>query len=197
LDIENITNIKNIKNIDIKTIKNNLQSLKGVLKYLPPKYSAKRINGKRAYSLARDGIEFEMKQIVSKVYDTKLISYNHPFITFDISVTQGAYIRSIAQILLQRLGTIGTLSYLNRLNEGKFKFEDEKSLNPLEFLDLEQNIYIGSKQWFSLGKKLDISYFKKKENKKYLVVFDDFFAIIKIQNDEVKYVLNKIVLGKF
>jgi tRNA pseudouridine55 synthase len=124
----------------------------------------------------------------------KFINYNYPFISFDITVSEGSYIRSIAQVLLERLGEVGTLSYLERLHEGKFVFDDEKALNPLEYLDLEQNTYTGTKEWFELGKKLSIEYFENKEDGKYLIVFDSFFAIIQIQDLEVKYLLNKVML---
>jgi len=45
-----------------------------------------------------------------------------------------------------------------------------------------------------LGKKLDISYFECKENGVYLLVFDDFFSIIEILNEEIRYILNKVML---
>ncbi len=194
LDIENIYNISDAQNLDIETIKENIENLKGALEYLPPKYSAKKIDGKRAYDLARGGVDFEMKKITSQVYDVQFINYNHPFISFDITVSEGSYIRSIAQILLDKLGAVGTLSYLERLNEGKFKFNNEKALNPLEYLDLKENKYIGTKEWFDLGKKLQIEYFETKEDGEYLISFDTFFAIIRIENEKVKYVLNKVLL---
>ena len=195
LDNENIT----IQQLQPTKLKENkiilaIKELVGSLEYLPPKYSAKKIDGKRAYDLARAGEDFAMKMVKSQVYDVKFINYNHPFITFDITVSEGSYIRSIAQILLERLDSVGTLSYLERLSEGEFRFENQKPLNPLDYLDLKQNIYYGDKQWFSLGKKLNIDYFKIKDDGKYLVVFDDFFSIIKIENQKINYILNKVVL---
>ena len=194
LDIENIYHIEESKKLDINIIKKELENLKTTLEYLPPKYSAKKIDGKRAYNLARAGEDFEMKKMISEIYHIKFITYNHPFISFDISVSEGSYIRSIAQILLEKLGTIGTLSYLERLNEGKFKYDNQKALNPLDYLDLKINNYTGTKEWFDLGKKLQIEYFETKDDGEYLVVFDTFFAIIKIKNMIVKYLLNKVVL---
>jgi len=196
LDNENIT----IQQLQPTKLKENkiilaIKELVGSLEYLPPKYSAKKIDGKRAYDLARAGEDFAMKMVKSQVYDVKFINYNHPFITFNITVSEGSYIRSIAQILLERLDAIGTLSYLERLNEGEFRFENQKPLNPLDYLDLKQNIYYGDKQWFSLGKKLNIDYFKIKDDGKYLIIFDDFFSIIKIENQKINYILNKVVLN--
>ena len=196
LDIENIVIPSDIPTkLDTNTIKKQLDNLIGELTYLPPKYSAKKIDGQRAYNLARSGEDFTMKQITSTVYDTKFINYCHPFITFDISVSEGSYIRSISQILLDNLNAIGTLSFLDRLNEGKFKIDNEIALNPLQYLDLEKNNYTGTKQWVQLGKKLDINYFENKQDGNYLLEFDTFFSVIQIKNEKITYLLNKVLLN--
>ena len=196
LDIENIHNIaKNTKKLNIKDIEYELLRLKGSMEYLPPKYSAKKINGERAYNLARSGIDFETKKIKSTIFNTNLINYNHPFITFDIEVSEGSYIRSIAQILLEKLNSNGTLSFLERLNEGKFIYNNEIKLNPLKYLDLKENIYKGSMQWMDLGKKLHIEYFENTKDDIYIIKFNSFFSIIEIKENKVKYILNKIQLS--
>ncbi|MCI0500730.1 MAG: tRNA pseudouridine(55) synthase TruB [Epsilonproteobacteria bacterium] len=192
-DTENIENIViNPKVLDDSKVRDELQNLVGTLHYLPPKYSAKNIDGKRAYEMARDGIDFEMKQITSQIYDVKFINYNHPFISFDITVSEGSYIRSIAQILLDKLERSGTLSYLERINEGDFKFDNEKALNPLNYLNPPINKYTGSKEWFILGKRLNLEYFETKNDGEYVIVFDDFFSIIEIKDSEPKYLLNRV-----
>ncbi len=194
LDIENIIEIKDEKKINEVLLEEKIKNLIGIHEYYPPKFSAKKIDGKRAYEMARDNKEFQMKKSSMRVYDTKLISYKHPFITFESSVSEGSYIRSLAQILLEKLNRVGTLSYLERMNEGKFKFENEKELNPLKYLNLEENIYRGTKEWLNDGKKISIDFLKKKDEGKYLIKFDDFFSIIQIENKEVKYLLNKVLL---
>jgi tRNA pseudouridine55 synthase len=194
LDLENVYDIQNTVKLKQEEIVEKLNSLLGSLEYLPPKFSAKKIDGKRAYDLAREGIDFEMKKVTSEVYDVKFINYNHPFITFDITVSEGSYIRSMAQILLERLDSIGTLSYLERLYEGKFFFDDEKALNPLEYLDLPSNNYTGTKEWFDMGKKLNIEFFENKSDGEYLISFDTFFSVIEIKDNEPKYLLNKVLL---
>ncbi len=204
LDIENVISVEETKLLSKKSIIQELDGLVGELEYLPPKYSAKKIDGQRAYDLARDGVDFEMKKIRSMVYKVDFINYCHPFITFDISVSEGSYIRSIAQILLERLDRVGTLSNLQRLHEGKFYFDDEKALNPLEYIDLPMNQYSGSKEWFELGKKLDSKYFNIQEDGEYLITFpkgseehkDSFFSIVEIKDGEVKYILNKVILSE-
>ena len=194
LDIENIVSIDSEKRVNISLIKESLKSLEREIEYYPPKFSAKKIDGERAYKLARDGIDVQMKKSKMKIYETKLISYNHPFITFEATVSEGSYIRSLAQILLELLDLKGTLSYLKRLNEGSFIYEDEKDLNPLEYLDIPKINYSGDKSWLIDGKKISLDYLDNSEEGEYLIIFDDFFSIIEIKNGEVKYILNRITI---
>ncbi len=193
LDSENIIAIEKEKRLQELEVFENIKNLVGFHEYYPPKFSAKKIDGKRAYEIARTGAKVSMKKSAMKVFNTKFISYRHPFITFEATVSEGAYIRSLAQIALERLEVKGTLCYLNRLNEGEFKFENEKLLNPLDFLDLEKNRYFGDKNYFENGKKIRINFFENQEDGIYLVEFDDFFSIIEIKEKEVKYLLNKIL----
>lgn len=192
LDTENIISIEESKRLNEEVIKKEVENLVKTHEYTPPKFSAKKIDGKRAYDLARSGEEFEMKKSKMTIYDTKFISYRHPFITFEASVSEGSYIKSLAQILLNKLEAYGTLSYLNRLNEGKFYFENEKDLNPLDYIDLEVNQYFGDKAYFENGKTISTKFLGKRNNGEYIIKFDDFFSIIQIENDEVKYLLNKV-----
>jgi len=191
-DIENITSIEDVKRLNDQDIKNELKKLLGDITYTPPIYSAKKIDGKRAYELAREGREVKMKPSTMHVFNTRFIHYRHPFITFESSVSEGSYIRSLAQVLVQNLNSSGTLSCLDRLNEGEFFFDGEKELNPLPFLDVEENIYTGSKEWIEFGKKIELSYLEKKQDGQYLLKFDDFFSIILIENEKVSYLLNKV-----
>lgn len=194
LDIENITSIQPHKPLQEQEIVSTLDSLIGSLSYLPPKYSAKKIAGQRAYNLARSGQELDLKYITSQVYDVKFLNYCHPFITFEITVSEGSYIRSMAQIVLEKLQSTGTLSYLERLHEGEFSFDGEKPLNPLKYIDLPTNTYTGSKDWFDMGKPLDIQYFQTKDDGEYLIVFDSFFSVIQIKDHNPSYILNKVLL---
>ncbi len=193
-DTENIIDINNAEKLNIHFIKEELQKLQTSITYKPPIYCAKKINGVRAYTLARNGEVFTLKDEIMNISKIKFISYSHPFITFEASVSEGSYIRSLGQILVKRLNRVGTLSYLERLNEGEFFYDNLNSLNPLDYLDLEQNIYTGSKEWLEDGKKISLEYLENKSNGKYLIIFDNFFSIIEIENLLVKYVLNKVML---
>jgi len=192
LDIEKIDSIKEVHTFSEQQIKEVLDSLKGELTYYPPKFCAKKINGKRAYELAREGEEVDLKTITSTIYDIKLLNYNHPFVHFEATVSEGTYIRSLGALIADKLGVDGTLSSLHRIHEGQFYFDNEKALNPFTHLAIPTNIYIGDEEYMELGKKLSPEYFETKEDGIYLVETSNFFSIIEITGEEIKYRFNRI-----
>jgi len=192
LDIEHISNLETTQELDKNYLNEVLQSFVGNIEYLPPKFSAKKINGQRAYDLARAGKKIELKMIQSTIYDIKLLNYSHPFVHFEATVSEGTYIRSLGQLIADKLGVNATLSSLHRIHEGKFHFEDEKALNPFEHLAIANNECIKDEEDIELGKKIDKSYFKIQEEGIYLIETANFFAIIEMSNDEVKYRLNRL-----
>ena len=191
-DIERVQEIDFVEKQDYEFIKNQIEKLKGQVEYIPPKFSAKRVNGLKAYELAREGIDFKLESSSMEIFNIKLVQYNPPFITFEATVSEGSYIRSLAQIFLSNIGFKGTLSYLERICEGKFKFENHKDLNPLDYIDLPKNNYSGTKEWLDFGKKISKNYLEIKENGKYIIEVDNYFSIIEIIDDEVIYLLNKV-----
>lgn len=192
LDIEQIDSIKEVSAMDEQTINDVLQSLLGELTYYPPKFCAKKINGKRAYELARAGEEVALKTITSTIYDIKLLLYNHPFIHFEAKVSEGTYIRSLGALIADKLAVDATLSSLERIHEGQFFYNGEKAVNPFENLALKKNIYTGDDIFIEQGKKIAIEYFDNKKNGVYLIETENFFSIIEILNKEVKYRFNRI-----
>ena len=192
LDIENVTSITKCPTLSLDEIHKTLNSLIGSLTYLPPKYSAKKIAGKKAYDLAREGKDVKLKEITSEIHKIKLINYNHPFITFEIEVSEGSYIRSIAQEMASRLNVDATLSALHRINEGKFKYEEQKALDPFKHLKIPTNKFLAEQEVLELGKKIDASYFENQTDGTYLIETKSFYSIIEINKNEVKYRLNRI-----
>ena len=192
LDIEKIDSIKEVLPFTEQQVEEVLLSLKGELTYYPPKFCAKKINGKRAYELARDGQEVALKTITSTIYDIKLLNYNHPFVHFEATVSEGTYIRSLGALIADKLRVDGTLSSLHRIHEGQFYFDNEKALNPFTHLAIPSNVYTGEEEYMELGKKLSLEYFEKKEDGVYLIETSNFFSIIEIMGEEIKYRFNRI-----
>jgi tRNA pseudouridine55 synthase len=194
LDIERVENIEELEPFSLKKIKKTLNSLRGEIDYFPPKFSAKKIDGKKAYKLAREDKEVELKKITSTIYDIKLLNYSHPFLTFKINISEGGYIRSIGEIISKKLGVNGALSFLERLNEGEFIFENEKPLDPTLYLKIPQNFYLKEKSDVLLGKKLKKEDFKIKDRGEYFLVYDGMLSVIDIKDNKVSYKLNGVKL---
>ena len=192
LDIEQIDSLKEVQEFSKREVEEVLLSLKGELTYYPPKFCAKKINGKRAYELAREGKEVTLKTITSNIYDIKLLNYNHPFVHFEAKVSEGTYIRSLGALVADKLGVDGTLSSLHRIHEGQFHYDNEKALDPFTHLALPSNVYIGEEDCLELGKKLSIDDFQHQKDAIYLIETSGFYSIIEIAEGEVKYRFNRI-----
>jgi len=194
LDSEKIERVQTLMPFHPDSVKIAVESMVGAATYLPPKYSAKKVEGKRAYALARDDKDFELNAITSQVYACHVVHYVHPFLTFEISISEGGYVRSIGALIAQKLGFEGALSALERLSEGVFVYEDEKPLNPLECINLPLNAYLREKDDILLGRKLLRENFEITEEGVYCIVIDEKLSIIEMCNDEVNYLLNSISL---
>ena len=122
-----------------------------------------------------------------------MINYNHPFVTFQASVSEGTYIRSLGEAIGQKLKTTGILSMLERVHEGIFYFEDEKALKPIDIVDAKDNIYHGSDEDIDFGRKIALEQLDKQDMGKYIIQTKDNFAIIAITNEKkVDYILNRV-----
>ena len=194
LDIEKIDKVEQMLPFHPDSVNFVLQSMIGEKTYLPPKYSAKKVDGARAYDLARADKEFELKAITSTIYNCHLVHYMHPFLTFEITISEGGYVRSIGALIAERFGFRGCLSALERLNEGSFIYENEKALNPLEYLDLPQNAYLKDPQDILLGRKLSVENFEKQEEGIYQIVIDEVLSVVEISANGVEYLLNSLSL---
>jgi tRNA pseudouridine55 synthase len=197
LDIEAVHKIDTLDEISEADIKEVMHSLQGELTYLPPKFCAKKINGQRAYDLARRGEEVILNEITSTIHDIKFLHYCHPFITFEATVSEGTYIRSLGEIIAQKLNVSGgILTALERLNEGQFSYNNEITCDIKTSLDMDENFYLGDKNNIFYGKKLDINDFKVQDNAKYWIDCGDTISIIEILENEVNYLLNKVEVEK-
>ena len=170
-----------------------VKSLQGELEYEPPIFSAKKIDGRRAYDLARAGKEVILNKIHSTIYEMKLLHYCHPFVTFEATVSEGTYIRSLGLLIAKKLGLeAGSLSALERLCEGQFVYEDEKALDIKSSLALEQNYYLGDQENIKFGRVLALEDFKVQNEGTYFVDNGDNISIISIIDNAVRYELGKI-----
>ncbi len=108
-----------------------LDSMTGTLMQRPPAYSAMKVNGQRAYDLARRGEAPVLAARPVQVHSITIDAYVWPLLTVTIRCGKGTYIRSIARNLGEKLGTGGTLTSLRRTASGAFRVENARPLGEL------------------------------------------------------------------
>lgn len=108
-----------------------LQRFKGTIEQIPPEFSACKIDGKRAYELARKGKEVELKPKTLVIDEIELTDCSLPDITIRVVCSKGTYIRALARDIGQALDSGAHLTALRRTRVGDCKVED--ALNPEHF----------------------------------------------------------------
>ncbi len=116
---------------DNNFIINIMNSFKGIQEQKPPMYSAIKVNGRKLYEYARAGQSVEVKPRKIEIYDIQVININNTEISFKVSCSKGTYIRSLCEDIANKIGTIGYMKELNRVNVGVFNIEDAISLEDI------------------------------------------------------------------
>ena len=114
-----------------------LERFKGTIEQVPPTFSACKVDGKRAYKMARKGHEVELKPKTLVLDQIELTQCNLPDITIRVVCSKGTYIRALARDIGQALDSGAHLIALRRTRVGDFKVEE--SLNPEKFSEWLDN----------------------------------------------------------
>lgn len=117
-----------------------IDSFRGWITQIPPKYSALKVNGKPLYKYAREGVEVEIKSRKIYVEDIQPVEVNlgENRILFRVTCSKGTYIRTICDDIGKKLGCGGTMTSLQRTQSGCFRVEDARTLPEiLEMTDEE------------------------------------------------------------
>ncbi len=142
----------------------------------PPIYSAIKVNGKKLYEYARKGVEVEIPKREIEIYNIELLDINEKdkIIEFRVHCSKGTYIRTLCENIAEKLGTIGYMKELNRVQVGQFNLNQAITVEELE---------------------------KNKENEKFLnqhlITVQNFFEkypIIELKEEKLKLFLNGVQL---
>ena len=106
-----------------------LRGLCGEREQLPPLYSAKKVQGVRAYEFARAGEEIELKKALINIYELELLEYDMPRIKIRVRCSKGTYIRSLAFEIGEALNSGAYLSSLRRTRSGGFVVDRAHTLD--------------------------------------------------------------------
>lgn len=119
----------------LEEVQKALPKLIGEVQQLPPAYSAISVNGVRAYKLARQGEEVQLKPRKVTVYDFRLVKQTSPdTFMFDVQCSAGTYIRSLVRDLAELCGAVGYMSGLIRLQSGVFDIAHALTLDEIREL---------------------------------------------------------------
>lgn len=111
-----------------------MDTFRGEIEQIPPMYSALKVNGKKLYDLARDGIEIERKRRKVKIYDIKLLDFAVSKATIRVTCSKGTYIRTLVDDLGEKLGTFAYVNELKRVRVGDFDIKD--AINSEDILEI-------------------------------------------------------------
>ena len=100
----------------------------GIINQKVPQYSAVKIDGQRAYKLARAGKDFETPTRQVTIYDIKILSYEWPELKIRCHVSSGTYIRTLGEDIGEKLGVGGYLTSLRRIKIDKYDVKDAMTL---------------------------------------------------------------------
>ncbi len=134
-----ITNSNN-KIVTRKEIEAILNTFVGEISQIPPKYSAKSVNGVRAYMLARKNEDFVLPAKVVKIYELKIIDFNDNILTLEITCGSGTYIRALGRDIAYKLNTYATMISLVRTKVGKFDLNQSIDIKSLTKDNIENYI---------------------------------------------------------
>lgn len=131
---------KSDKKPTLQQIKQVLSQFKGKIQQTPHIYSAIKVDGKRAYKMARAGQEVKLEPREITIYQLLITNYQYPKLCITARVSSGTYIRSLAEDIGKNLGTGAYLSALRRTEVGRFKLENAQKLEKYNLESIELHL---------------------------------------------------------
>ena len=119
-------------NVSKNQIKEVLNTFLGTSIQTTPIYSAVKVNGKKLYEYAREGIQVELPKREINITNIELLSYKDDEIIFKTTVSKGTYIRALIDDICTKLNTVGTMSNLQRTKQGNFSIEDSYTIEDIQ-----------------------------------------------------------------
>src|SRR5699024_9764051 len=121
-----------------------MNTFRGEIEQIPPMYSALKVNGKKLYDLAREGVEIERKKRKVNIYDIDLLDFAFPKARIRITCSKGTYIRTLVDDIGEKLGTFAYVDELIRIRVGDLDIKDaikSEDLLSMAKKDLVEKLY--------------------------------------------------------
>ena len=179
-----------------------LREFTGTIVQRPPRYSAVKIGGKRAYRLARSGEMVEPAPREVDVLGFELVNFEPPEATFEIHCSKGTYIRSLARDLASRLETVAYVRSLERTEVGRFSVDDIpedqrwlemnpveaiRKINTIPVIEIEQRVTDRARNGGVID-CVDIGIDPRRDGE-YAIIDSDkaLVAVVRVSNGRVTY----------
>ena len=140
-DIE--TEVRQLDNpavVSRQQLESALDGFRGKLQQMPPKYSALKVKGKRAYQLARQGKQVQLQPRTIEIYQLKLIEFSYPDFTLEIQCSAGTYVRSLGRDIGRSMNSGAVMTELTRSAIGTLKIGDSVDPHELTSESIRENI---------------------------------------------------------
>lgn len=180
----NIIEEKDFK-INEKNLETVIQSLVGKQKQLPPMYSAIKVNGKKLYEYARDGIEVERTARDIEIFGISKVLFDGEILKYTIHCSKGTYVRTVCEKIAEKLGTVGTMTNLRRIKSGKFSVSEackleEISKDKIITIDklFDKEIILNDRELFKLLNGMELVYNMN----------DDMYKVYTLENESKKFI---------
>jgi len=133
MDVEGkIVAISDVPKLSNDIINNVINKFLGKQQQIPPMFSAKKVDGRKLYELARKNIEIEREPKEIDIKEICLVSYSNNKIIFNVTCSKGTYIRVLGRDIAKQLGTVGHLSKLLRTSVGEYLVEEATPIEEFE-----------------------------------------------------------------
>lgn len=130
-----LVSVADVPNLNYELINSVFNSFVGESMQYPPIYSAKKVNGKKLYQYAREGLNVEIQPAKIVINKIELVSFTDKSIIFKVECSKGTYIRSLCRDIANAMNTVGYMSYLIRTKSGGLSIADSITLNRLELME--------------------------------------------------------------
>ena len=156
-----IIETRNVEKNQPEKIQEVLTKFLGKQKQTPPKFSAIKINGKKAYEYARTGQDIKLEQREIEIFSINLLSYENNNIKFKVKCSKGTYIRTLCEDIAETLGTVGYMNSLERIQVDKFNIEKSVTIEQIRnnHTLIEKNI-ISIEEIFRKCEKIELNDYK-------------------------------------
>ena len=121
-------------------VKDCILSFRGEQLQIPPMYSALKVNGKKLYELAREGIEVERKARKVCFHEIRILKCELPLVHLEVTCSKGTYIRTLCNDIGEKLGCYGCMEHLVRTRVGRFALADSYTLDQIREIEQEEKL---------------------------------------------------------